>query len=47
MGVTAMLMGEAAGSAAALALNRGCAPRDVDVEQLRALLLKNGAILND
>ena len=46
MAVTAMLMGEAAGRAAALALNGGCAPRDVDVEQLRALLLKNGAILS-
>jgi len=47
MGVTAMLMGEAAGRAAVLALNGGCAPRDVDVKQLRTLLLKNGAVLND
>ncbi|MCX6033063.1 MAG: FAD-dependent oxidoreductase [Chloroflexi bacterium] len=47
MGVTAMLMGEAAGRAAVLALNGGCTPSDVDVEQLRALLLKNEAILND
>jgi len=47
MGVTAMLMGEAAGRAAVLALNGRCAPRDVDVEQLRTLLLENGAVLND
>jgi hypothetical protein len=47
MGVTAMLMGEAAGRAAVLALNARCTPRDVNVEQLRSLLLKNGAILND
>ena len=45
MGVTAMLMGEAAGRAAVLALNGGCAPRDVDVKQLRTLLLGNGAVL--
>ena len=47
MGVTAMLMGEAAGRAAVLALNGGRTPSNVDVEQLRTLLLKNGAILND
>ena len=47
MGVTAMLMGEAAGDAAVLALKGGCAPRDVDVQQLRTLLRKNGAILHD
>ena len=47
MGVTAMLMGEAAGRAATLAVSSRCTPRDVDVEQLRSLLLKNGAILND
>ena len=46
MGVTAMLMGEAAGRGAALALNSGCAPRDVNVEQLRTSLLENGAILD-
>jgi len=46
MGVTAMLMGEAAGRAAALALRGECTPSDVDVKQLRTLLLENGAILN-
>ena len=45
MGVTCMLMGEAAGRAAALALDAGCAPRDVDVGKLRGVLLANGAIL--
>ena len=47
MGVTAMMMGEAAGRAAVLALKGRCAPREVDVEQLRTLLLENGVILND
>jgi hypothetical protein len=47
MGVTAMLMGEAAGRAAAISLKAGCAPRRIDVGQLRAVLLENGAILND
>lgn len=47
MGVTAMLMGEAAGLAAVLAINGRCTPRDVDVERLRNFLLKNGAILNN
>ena len=40
-----MCMGEAAGTAAALALENGVLPRDVDVSILRERLLKNGAIL--
>jgi hypothetical protein len=47
MGVTCMLMGEAAGRAATLALAGGCAPRDIDVGQLRAVLLENGAVLHN
>jgi hypothetical protein len=47
MGATAMLMGEAAGRAAALALNARCTPRELDVRLLRASLVENGAILND
>jgi hypothetical protein len=47
MGVTCMLMGEAAGRAAALALDSGCAPRDVDFGRLRGVLLENGAILHN
>lgn len=46
MGTTAMLMGEAAGTAAALAVKNGCKPRELDVKQLRATLLENGAILS-
>lgn len=45
MGVTAMLMGEAAGRAAVLALGAQSAPRDVDVERLRTVLIENGAVL--
>ncbi|MBO4377785.1 MAG: FAD-dependent oxidoreductase [Clostridia bacterium] len=40
-----MCMGEAAGTAAALALESDILPRDVDVSVLRERLLKNGAIL--
>ncbi len=40
-----MCMGEAAGAAAALALESSVLPRDVDVPVLRKRLLKNGAIL--
>ncbi len=47
MGVTCMLMGEAAGRAAALALKRMCPPRNIDVRELRRLLIENGAILHD
>ncbi len=45
MGVTCMVMGEAAGSAAVLALGGTGSPRDVDVQELRTVLRKNGAIL--
>lgn len=47
MGVTCMVMGEAAGRAAALSLRSRCAPREVDVGTLRSVLLENGAILDD
>jgi len=46
MAITAMLMGEAAGWGAALALKEGCAPRDVDVGTLRGALHKNNGILS-
>ena len=39
--------GEAAGTAAALALRDGVAPRDVDVKELRAALIQNGAVIKD
>ena len=45
MGVTCMVMGEAAGRAAVLAHRAGVRPADVDVEELRRLLRGNGAIL--
>ncbi|HZQ73511.1 MAG TPA: FAD-dependent oxidoreductase [Burkholderiales bacterium] len=38
-------MGEAAGTAAALALRAGCGPREVDIAQLQAALERNGAYL--
>lgn len=40
-----MLTGHAAGAAAALAVKNGCAPRNVDVAALRALLVEQGAYL--
>lgn len=40
-----MNMGEAAGVGAALALRDGVPPADVNVDAVRAILLKNGAIL--
>ncbi|HKF68487.1 MAG TPA: FAD-dependent oxidoreductase [Vicinamibacterales bacterium] len=43
----AMAMGQAAGTAAALAVRTGCRPRDVDIGQLRAELRIGGAILPD
>lgn len=43
----AMAMGQAAGSAAALAVRTGCSPRNLDVDLLRAELRKGGAILPD
>ncbi|MEM8710550.1 MAG: FAD-dependent oxidoreductase [Planctomycetota bacterium] len=39
----AMLVGEAAGIAAALAVGEGCAPREVDVRKVQSVLLANGA----
>ena len=42
---TCMGMGEAAGTAAALAVKNNIAPKDVDIMLLRNALLSNGAIL--
>ena len=42
----AMAMGEAAGVAAILSLNDGCAPENVNIERLQTILRKNGAILD-
>ncbi len=42
---TCMAMGQAAGTAAALAARSNRAPRDLDVPQLRATLTQQGAIL--
>jgi hypothetical protein len=42
---TCLLTGHAAGAAAALAAQTKCRPRDVDVTQLRQLLLNQGAYL--
>ena len=41
------VMGEAAGTAAALSLRQSISPRSVDVGSLQALLRKQGAILNE
>ena len=41
------VMGQAAGSAAALALTAGVAPRALDVETLQAQLRRDGAWLGD
>ena len=43
---TCMGMGEAAGTAAALALRSNTDPKDIDVARLRDILLKNKVILN-
>lgn len=43
--VQCMVTGEAAGVAAALCARQGCAPRDVDVTQLRRILADQGVIL--
>jgi len=40
-----LLTGQAAGAAAALAINSRCRPRDVDISHLQALLRKQGAYL--
>jgi hypothetical protein len=42
---TCMGMGEASGTAAALAVKGEIAPKDVDISVLRNTLLSNGAIL--
>ena len=41
------LTGHAAGAAAAIAANRGIAPRQVDISELRGLLRKQGAFLSN
>jgi hypothetical protein len=40
-----MVMGEAAGTAAALAIKAGVSVRDVDIKQLQAKLIEQGGIL--
>ena len=42
---TCMAMGQAAGTAAAIAAARGIAPRDLEVEDLRRTLRAQGAVL--
>ena len=42
---TCMAMGQAAGTAAALASRAGCTPRQIDVQQLRETLRDNGVTL--
>jgi len=42
---TWMIMGQAAGAAAALAASAGCAVQDVDVEMLQALIVAHGQII--
>lgn len=43
--VTCMVTGQAAGTAAALAVREGLAPRQIDVRKLQKLLVEQGAIL--
>jgi hypothetical protein len=43
---TCMALGQAAGTAAALAVRDGCAPRELDVELLRMTLRENDAIVD-
>lgn len=40
-----IVVGQAAGTAAALCIKKGIEPRDVDVQELRALLRENGVVL--
>lgn len=42
---TCMALGQAAGVAAALCAQEGCCPAQIDVERLRALLERDGAVL--
>jgi hypothetical protein len=42
---SSMAMGQAAGAAAAIAVRRGCELREVPIEELRALLRQNNAIV--
>ena len=44
---TSMSMGQAAGHAAALAAERRIAPREIDGRELRELLIREGARLNE
>jgi hypothetical protein len=41
------LTGQAAGAAAAIAANRGLEPRAIDIAELQALLIRQGAYLRD
>jgi len=42
----AMAIGEAAGTAAALAVRQGCTPRALDVQEVRAQLIRQGACVS-
>ena len=44
---TCMVMGQAAGTASALALEAGLSPRNVDVQRLREVLRSQGAVLEE
>jgi ribulose 1,5-bisphosphate synthetase/thiazole synthase len=44
---SSMAIGQAAGAAAAIAANRSISVRDVDVEELRRILHRNGAVVPD
>ena len=42
-----MIFGQAAGTAAAMAIKEGKSPANIDVKELRSSLLKQGAFLGD